>query len=108
VSIEAIKAVREMEDESEQLKKNAIQKAKQMLAEANSSAAKRIDEATKSAELEASVIIADAQKEGDSKYAKIIEATNQECVAMKTAVSKNIPKAVEIILGRIVKPDGNS
>ena len=108
MSIEAIKNIKETEEKAQQLVKDAQKQAKQIVADAGVQAAKILEEATASAEAQAAQELKRAKDEAKDQFDAIIAKTATECDAIKQSAQTRQSDAAKIILGRIVKPDGNS
>ena len=107
MSIEMIKAIRETEAEAEKIKKKATLDARQILSEANEQAYVLQDREIEKAEQQVKKMMDEAEQEASQEIAKIKSDNQKECNLLKKEANKNIEKAVEIIMGRIVKAHGN-
>ncbi|HHZ02528.1 MAG TPA: hypothetical protein GX396_06275 [Tissierellia bacterium] len=108
MSIEVIKVIREAEEKAEEIKKEALSKAKSIVTDANEEAQRILDEAVKEAEFNRKSVISKAESEGQLLYDDIINETKRECEEISNRANDNMNDAVTIILERIVKTSGNS
>ncbi len=108
MSIEIIKAIRDAEEKAEVSKKEAVSRAKQVVADANAQAQQIIDEAREKSRLEGLVFLKNAESEGQLLYDNIIDRAAKECEGILKKADENMDYAASIILERIVKTSGDS
>ncbi|MPM54867.1 hypothetical protein SDC9_101650 [bioreactor metagenome] len=103
MSIELIKTIKEVEQNADQLIKDAKAEAKQLNLVAQNEAASMTKQIQDQAEAEVAVIIAQANQDAQKRYDEIIEKTIHECTQLKDNARKNLDKAVNIVYERVVK-----
>lgn len=108
MSIEIIKVIKEAEDKAELIKKEALQQAKQIIANANAEAIKILDEARESSETRSTEVLKTAEADAQLLYDGIINDASKECENILKKADENMDDAASIILERIVKTSGNS
>lgn len=107
MAIELIQAIHTAETEAEQIRKEGVQKAKAELAQASAQAASIMERAEEQADAQRTQVRQQAGQEAQQAYDAALEKAQEECVAIVRDAQKNMERAVAIILGRIVKSDGN-
>lgn len=108
MSIEILKVIKEAEEKAEIIKKEALLKSKEIIANANSEALNILNEAMEKAETGRMDVMAKAQLEGQELYETIINEAKIKCDNILMQADKNMDHASSIILERIVKTSGNS
>lgn len=108
MSIEIIKVIKEAESKAENIKKEALQGAKQIITDANIEASRILDEARQVAEARTKDVLNMAESEGQLLYDEIISKASKECENILNIADKNMDDAASIIVERIVKANGNS
>lgn len=108
LAIEVLKELREAEGEAEKFKKEAELKAKEMLKASDSKAQEEFDRIIGNAQVQAQAIIKGKEDEANAKANIILQEGNKELEKMKVIPEEKIEKAVNLIIERIVNPNGNS
>jgi len=108
VSIEVLKIIKQAEDRAELIKKEAAQKAKQIVVNSNAEASRILDEASAKAESNKSDVIKNTELEAQILYDQIIDKAEVKCKDILINAESNMDNAVSIILERIVKINGDS
>ena len=94
MSIESMKRISECEEEAVSIRRQAQADARQILDQGKKQAEELVEAARKQAadDYRATLALAEVQK---------------ECSRMKSEARSKLPKAVEIITGKVVKSSGN-
>ncbi len=108
MSIDIIKSIKKSESEAEEIKKQSFDDSRQILSEASSQSYKLMEQIVEDAEKEGKQIIKEAERLAGIEVQKLRDEVATECETIKTHGRKNLDKAVEIIIGRIVSFYGNS
>ncbi len=108
MSIEIIKVIKETEEKAELIKKEASQKSKQIIADANTEAIRILDEAREFSESKSAEVLKAAESDAQLLYDGIINDASKECEIILNKADANMDDAASIILERIVKTSGNS
>lgn len=108
VSIDVIKSIKEAEEKAEQLIRQSLADARQIISEAENQSVKIQEKAIEEAEKRANEIIEQQEKAAEAEILQMKKSIDQECSKIKEQAEKHFDKAVDMILGRIVKIHGNS
>jgi len=108
VTIDLIKSINQAEAQAEEISKKSMEDARQILSDASSQSEKLLLQSLEDAEKEAKAIILEAEKQASVEIEKYNKDVSSECEAIKSTAIKKLDRAVEIIIGRIVRPDGSS
>lgn len=108
MSIEIIKAIRQVEDEAQQLVRQSANDARQIVSEAQAQSYKIVEQAEQEAEADAKRIIQEAELAVNEQISRIYANVDRECGEMKKQAGSKIDAAVDMIVGRIVKADVGS
>lgn len=108
MTLENLKIISETENEAAELIAKTDTQCANIVDQAKKEAKKQIEEATKIADekLREAIIKADAIADGDLK--KELEKTKAECEILKVNAQKNVPKAIEVIVGKVKESYVNS
>jgi len=104
---EALDAVKEAEDIARDIMAESVQKARDIRRNAEGEAERKFKEILSDASKEADLLKAKAKAEGDGIARPILEKGKQEASRLESLESKNLGDAVNIIIERIVKANGN-
>lgn len=108
MSIDLIRSIKNTEAEAEQLKKQALEDAREILSEASNQSYKMMEQAIEDAQAESKEIIKKAEELAKSDINKLYDEVEEECNTIREHGRKKLDKAIDIIIGRIVKTHGNS
>lgn len=108
LAIEVLKEIKEAEDAAENLRRQALARSKEIIKNATEEAEKELDNANQTAQTLASQIIKQKEGEAKEKVNSILELSNKDCEAIRNISQEKIDKAANLVIERIVKPDGNS
>lgn len=106
-SIELIKVINETEEQADKIKKDGVQAAKQIVADANKRASQLILEAEDKADAEYNLAISKAEADAEKVYDDTIEQTSEKSRVILSDAEKNIQAGVRVVLERIVKSNVN-
>lgn len=106
--MDILRSITQTEMEAEQIRKKSIADCRRVVLDAQKEASQLMDQKLKQAEAEGHEIVAEAEREAQEEVRKIEDNTADECAALQQQARKKMKKAVDIILGRIVKAHGNS
>jgi len=104
MSIAILKEITYAEKQADQLEEQAQLKARETVSAAKKDAAALIGKALEQAEAEAREIIKAAEDKARLEVDKINARTKERCDEIREKAASKLPKAVEFIAGRIVKP----
>ncbi|MDI3535072.1 MAG: V/A-type H+/Na+-transporting ATPase subunit [Thermosediminibacterales bacterium] len=107
MAVEEIKAIKEAEKEAEKILADAKRKAAQIVKEAKEEAENLIADTIKNAEAEGRILVQKAEESSKKEVDGIKSEYEQKWKAMEQQALKNMDKAVNFIVERIVKSDGN-
>jgi V/A-type H+/Na+-transporting ATPase subunit G/H len=107
LSIEILQAITQTEKEAEEIRKKAAADARQTVADAREEARKLLEEALKQAEITARNMLNQAEDSVRMDLQQLQKQAEEECAGIRQKAAANMETAVAIIIGRIVKPDGN-
>lgn len=108
MSIEILRSIRQTEAESDEIKKASVLESRRIISEANSRASELIEKARTEAESRARDLISQAEQEADREKDLLLDKVKEECAELKAQAMHKLDNAVDIIIGRIVKANGNS
>lgn len=108
MTIEEIKAVKEAEKEAEKIRIDAQKRAAQIIKEAKNKAEELIEQAIKEAEHEGTNMVRDAEESSSKEVDNIKKEYEQKYKVMEEQAFKNMDKAVNFIMERIVTTNGKS
>ena len=108
MSIESMKRISECEEEAVSIRRQAQADARQILDQGKKQAEELVEAARKQAADDYRATLAQAEAEAGAAYDKsLAEVSEKECSRMKSEARSKLPKAVEIITGKVVKSSGN-
>lgn len=107
MSVEILTSIKETEMEAEEIRKNSIAESRRIIVEAKERASEMVEQEQRNAESEVLEMLQQAEKDAAAEKAEVLHQVEQECEEIKEKARKNMGKAVEIILGRIVKAHGH-
>jgi len=108
MSIDILRSIKDAEAEAEQIIKQSVAEARQIISDAQAQSSKLIEQAEEDAVKSYKAIIAKAENSQQEEIKKLNKQIDNECNAIRDNASKNMKKAVEVIIERIVKVHGNS
>ena len=107
MSIESMKRISECEEEAVSIRRQAQADARQILDQGKRQAEELVAAAKKQAADDYRAVLAKAEAEAGTAYDKSLAEVQRECSRMKSEAESRLPKAVEIITGKVVKSSGN-
>ena len=107
MSIESMKRISECEEEAVSIRRQAQADARQILDQGKKQAEELVEAARKHAADDYRATLAQAEAEAGAAYDKSLAEVQKECSRMKSEARSKLPKAVEIITGKVVKSSGN-
>lgn len=108
MSMEIIAAIREAELQAERIKKQSLDDARQIVAEANNQGYKLMEQTIEEAEKESADLIKKAEKSAEDEIRKLKSIVDEECAEIKQHAMKKIDMASARIVERVVNFHGNS
>lgn len=102
MSVDILRSIRETEAEAEQIVKQSIIDARQIVAKAEASSTHLLEQAEKAAHEDTKIKISMAEKQAQSQIDKIMEKSLQECKYIKEQARLNVDDAVKLIMRRII------
>ena len=107
MSIESMKRISECEEEAVSIRRQAQADARQILDQGKKQAEELLEAARKQAADDYRATLTQAEAEAGAAYDKSLTEVQKECSQMKSEAKSKLPKAVEIITGKVVKSSGN-
>lgn len=108
MSANALEKLRETEKQAEEIKKEALVSAADIIAKAKADAEVLLAEEHKKAVESVSIIISNEEEKARNEVAKEKEILKSEIEAIKILASEKLEYAAELVLERIIRADGNS
>ena len=108
LALEAITQIKNVEDEADNIIKDATVKAKQILQQANEDAESQYEKAIVAAKEKCNSIIEKAIAEGQSKAEPILKQGEKDSQDIYNISTEKKMSAVKLVIERIVKVNGNS
>lgn len=105
---EVFREIIEAETEAENLRKDALIKSKEIIRDAEEKDRIELDTAAKKAQGIASAVIKEKEDEAVKQANAILQSAEEECRKIKSVPEEKIDEAVNLVIGRIVNPYGNS
>lgn len=107
MSIELLLAIKQTEAEAEQIVKQSVADSRQMVSDAEKQSEKLVEQAVSEALDKSKEIISEAEKAAQEEVKRAMEKVALECDAEKQKAMKNMDRAVQLIVERIVRGHGN-
>lgn len=107
MSIESVERVKEAELKAEEIKKNAEEKAKHIISDARKEARLIIEKSEIDADIKHKEIIEEAKKRAEMLYKEKIDNEREKCSKIKADGREHIGQAIDVIVRKVVNPDGN-
>ena len=108
MSIAGIEKIREAETSADLLKKTSEEDAARIIADGRKKAKMLLEEAEKEGHIEYQKVMEKAEKDAAILYDTRLNEEQVSCEKLKEVARKNIPLAVETIVGKVVSTYGNS
>lgn len=108
MAVSVLKEIRATEYEAERLEKTSVSDAKEILSDTRKEAYEHLEQSIQDAETKARDIIIHARKQAEIEISKLDADVDKDCEVIKQQAEVNLQKAVDFIMGRIVKTSGNS
>ena len=108
MTIDVIKDIKEVEQQAEQILKQAHNTVRQKMEETRAESERLISKASADSQKEIDDIIKKAESRAEEEISKIKIQISMECAEIKDAARKKFPEAIDIIAGRVVKFNVNS
>ena len=108
MSVEAIKKIKESEQNGNEIIAKANAEAKEIIKNARTDGAHKYEDIIKSAKMETAKILEDAEKEGANIAEPIISKCAEEGKKYLNMEKNKMDGAIKLIYERIVKSHGNS
>lgn len=106
-SMEVLKDIRQVEEQAEDIKRQAAEKARTIIRQGEYEADGFIDHVLQEAAGEEQKIMKAAEEEARIEIEALNTKNQEECSQIKAMAERNLPKAVTFVLGRIVKNYGH-
>lgn len=103
MSLEAIEKVTEVENRMRERKTAAEAEARQLVADAEREGLANMEKVRADAAESGRALLKQAEERAARQAAEIQSAAEAECTALREEAEKNLEKAAEFIVGRVVK-----
>ena len=107
MSVEAIKNIKDVEQQAQLLLKESKADAKKIVLDASQNAQEQANQIIGQAEAKAAAVLEAANKSAGAEYDRIIQVTQEECLGIMAEARNHLAKASDIIFERVVTGDGN-
>ncbi len=104
MSVDVLKDISAAEAQAEQIEAEAAQKAREIVASARRDASDMKARSLEEAELEAGNLLKASEEKAHQEISAIDAQIQAQCGDMRNNISTRLEKAVDFIVGRIVKP----
>ena len=108
MSMEVINIVQKAEADAEKIRLDALQKAKDIIRQAEEEGQRSIDEVYEQSDAERKTLIAAAERKAQEEISNMTHDTDQKCKDIVDAAQGRMVKAVDLIMRKVVGSDGNS
>lgn len=107
MSIEVIRSIKQAEAEADQIAKQSAVDARKIISDAQNTSAQILAQVENATEESVKSIFEEAEKAAQGEITGIKDRIDRECAAIRKQAGANTGKAVDIIVGRIVRPYGD-
>lgn len=108
MSIEILQFIRKAEEEAEDIIKKSTADARQIVSQAETQSRQLLEKLDSDIENKRKKIISEAEDAANAEIKVKMQKVAQQCEEIKRKAGERIDDAVNIIVGRIVKLNGNS
>ena len=108
MAIEAIKEIRKVEMQADEMIKKSHEQSKKIISDATNEGEKRYNEIISEAKSVAQEIMNNAEEAGKKEAKIILSEGKGKCAEVSDLTSDKINDAVNLVIERIVKTNGNS
>lgn len=108
MSVELIRSIRQWEQEAEAIVRQSVEDGRKIVAEAEIQAQKLFEEEEALALEAAQRTLEEAEAAAAVRVLAIRQQVEKECTEIRNTASAKMGEAVELLMGRIVKPHGDS
>lgn len=107
MSVQILQEIAQTEREAEEIRKRAVQEARQLVAEAREKSRRQQEETLVQVEGMAQDMLSRAEEAVGQEIQRIKGRTDEECTLIRQKAAARLETAVDIIIGRIVKTHGD-
>lgn len=108
MSLDAINAIRETEEQAEQIRKDAAQKARDMVQQAAAETDIRNENAIRQAQADGEALLENARRQALEEISRMNDENEKVCRLITSQAEERLNEAAAFILGRVVKTYGHS
>lgn len=108
MSIEVLKFIKKAEEEAEDIIMKSAADARKIILQAETKSRQLLEKLDSDIEEKRKKIISEAEESANTEIKIKMEEITQQCTDIKRKAREKIDEAVSIIVGRIVKLNGNS
>ena len=108
MSIEAIKEIKKVELQADEMIKKAHEQSKKIISDATIEADERYNSIIEEAKNVARGIVSNAEEAGRKEAEVILSEGEKQCAEVSSLKGSKIDSAVNLVIERIVKTNGNS
>lgn len=108
MSVEILQYIRKAEEEAEDIIKKSAADARQIVSQAEIQSRQLLEKLDSDIENKRKKMISEAEDAANAEINVKMQEIAQQCAEIKRKAGEKIDDAVNIIVGRIVKLDGNS
>ena len=102
MSKEYLKQIREHEEQADRIRRDALTESKRIVGTATEEAAQLVERVRAEADASYRQALDAAAAEAAGDYSKAMALTEEECRALIAEAEKNKPKAISVIVGKVV------
>ena len=102
MSKEYLKQIREHEEQADKIRRDALAESKRIVSTATEEAAALVERARTEADASYRQALEAAAQEAAGDYNKAMQLTAEECRTLLAEAEKNKPKAISVIVGKVV------
>nr|PZN09646.1 MAG: hypothetical protein DIU64_08265 [Caldicoprobacter oshimai] len=108
MGIDAIKEIRQAEQQAEEIKKQAMEKAREILRRAEEEGNRFLVEVTQQAQQERQQFMRQAEEEARKEIEALNQKAEEECQKIRQMAQAKLDKAISLIMGKVVNMHGHS
>jgi len=107
MSMDALKSIKLTEDEADDLKKQAVQKAREIVVAAEREGDSLLRNVTKEAQQNSQVLLEKAEREAETEVELLRKTHEKQKQILIKKANAGMQKAVSMIVGKVVDLNGN-
>jgi V/A-type H+-transporting ATPase subunit G/H len=108
VSIDILQSIVQTEEEADQIVRQSVTDARQIVIDAENQSYTLVEQSVQDAEESSGKIILEAEKIAQDKIDSFKQQVEQECSEIRQQAGERMSRAVDLIIGRIIKVHGNN